>query len=144
MFSTAEQNHYKRLALKAVTGNPQEGILYPIFNEFAALHQQQQCIVIYPQMHLKWKPQGPKDRQSEVPDFGLGNFTLPGSLSAFKLRCGVEVKRAVKIMTSLPPANSIMDEFVVKALFHCLYFQARNQAKAAYKNQYPLSENGIQ
>jgi hypothetical protein len=32
----------------------------------------------------------------------------------------------------------------VKSTFHTLYFQAENQAKAAYKNGYPLSDNGIQ
>jgi len=32
----------------------------------------------------------------------------------------------------------------VESLFHILSFQAENQAKAVYKNGYPLSGNGIQ
>jgi hypothetical protein len=95
-------------------------------------------------MNLKWKPQDTRDRRSEVPDFGLGNFTLPNSSPNFKLRCGVEAKRAINIMTGLPPPSSIMHIHDVKYLFHILSFQAENQAKAAYKNGYPLSDNGVQ
>ena len=52
-----------------------EDVLYAIFHEFAILHQQHHCFAIYPQMSLKWKPHDSQDRRSEVPDFGLGNFT---------------------------------------------------------------------
>ena len=143
MFSP-EQRYQRNLAEKAVIGRPTEDILYAVFNEFAILHQQRHRFVIYPQMNLKWKPQDTRDRRSEVPDFGLGNFTLPNSSPNFKLRCGVEAKRAINIMTSLPPASSIMHIEDVESLFHILSFQAENQAKAAYKNGYPLSDNGVQ
>ncbi|KAF8315781.1 uncharacterized protein EI90DRAFT_3087371, partial [Cantharellus anzutake] len=144
MSSTPEQRYRRRLAQKAVTGLPTEAILYAIFNEFVSLHQQQHRFVIYPQMNLKWKPQDVRDRRSEVPDFGLGNFTLPTTgHPLFKLRCGVEAKRALEIMAPLPPANLIMSDLDVKSMFHSLSFQAQNQAKAAYKNEYPLSPNGV-
>src|SRR5271154_3871355 len=118
MSSTPEQNYQRSLALKAVTGLPPEDVLYAIFNEFVTLHLQRHRFIVYPQMNLKWKPQDAQDRRSEVPDFGLGNFTLPGSLPSFKLRCGVEAKRAISIMASLPPANSIMRSTDVASLFH--------------------------
>ena len=70
--------------------------------------------------------------------------SLPDSSPNFKLCCGVEAKHAINIMTSLPPASSIMHIHDVKSLFQILSFQAENQAKAAYKNGYPLSGNGIQ
>jgi hypothetical protein len=143
--STSEERYQNRLAQKAVTGLPREEILYAIFNEFATLHQGQRRFAVYPQMDLKWKPQDPQDRRSEVPDFGLGNFTLPGTNQPkFKLRCGVEAKRASHIMASLPPASEIMSNPDVASMFHTLSFQAQNQAKAAYKNGYPLSPNGVQ
>jgi hypothetical protein len=84
-----------------------------------------------------------RDRRSEVPDIGLANFTLPGELPHFKLRCGVQVKSATGIMASLPPANSIIHDPELVLQFHDLSFQAEDQAKAAYKNGYPLSDKGI-
>ena len=106
-----------------------EDALYAIFNEFATLHLQRRCFVIYPQMNLKWKPQDAQDRRAEVPDFGLGNFILPGSLPSFKLRCGVEAKRAINIMASLPPANSIMRSYDVASLLHSSLFRLRIKPK---------------
>ena len=144
MSSTPEPNYQRRLDLKAVIGLPPEDVLYAIFNEFATLHLRLHRFTVYPQMNLKWNPQDVQDRRSEVPDFGLGNFTLPGCLPNFKLRCGIEAKRAIDVMVSLPPADSIKGNYTVATLFHSLSFQAQNQAKAAYKNRYPLSDNGIQ
>ena len=46
-------------------------------------------------------------------------------------------------MASLPTASSIMGLANIASLFHVLSFQAQNQAKAAYKNRYPLSDDGI-
>ena len=46
-------------------------------------------------------------------------------------------------MTSLPPASSLMHKPGVRSLFHRLSLQAENQAKAAYKSTFPLSDNGI-
>ena len=95
-----------------------------------------------PTDELEMEAAGHMRQMIEVPDFGLGNFTLLNSSSNFKLRCGVEAKRAMNIMTSLPPASSIMHIQDVEPLFHILSFQAENQARAAYKNGYPLSDNG--
>jgi len=142
--STPDQRYQRRLTQKAVTGLPTEDILYAIFHEFATLHQQGRRFAIYPQMNLKWKPHDTRDRRSEVPDFGLGNFTLPVTIPTFKLRCGVEAKWAIEKMTSLPSANAIKSDPDVESMFHSLSFQAQNQAKAAYKNGYPLSPNGVQ
>jgi len=143
MTSIPERNYQRRLVLNAVTDHPTEDVLYAIFHEFAILHQQHHRFAIYPQMSLKWKPHDSQDRRSEVPDFGLGNFTPPGVLPHFKLRCGVEAKRADYMMASLPTASSIMGLANIASLFHALSFQAQNQAKAAYKNGYPLSDDGV-
>ena len=79
MSSAPKQNYERRLVPKAVTSHPTKDALYAIFNEFVTLHQQHR-FAIYPQMSLKWKPHDPQDRRSEVPGFGLGNFTPPGVL----------------------------------------------------------------
>ena len=52
MAMTPEQRYQRKLTEKAVIGHPKEDILYAIFNEFAILHQQGHCFVIYPQMNL--------------------------------------------------------------------------------------------
>ncbi|KAN0087872.1 hypothetical protein V8E55_006493 [Tylopilus felleus] len=119
MSSALEQNYHRRLVLNAVTDRPTEDVLYAIFNEFMS-HQ-----------------------RSEIPVFGLGNFTPPGVLPHFKLRCGVKAKRADYAMVSLPAASSIMDSHQIASKFHSLSFQAQNQAKAAYKSGHPLSDDGI-
>ena len=46
-------------------------------------------------------------------------------------------------MDSLPTADSIKGLANVASLFHTLSFQAQNQAKAVYKNGYPLSDDGV-
>ncbi|KAI9453196.1 hypothetical protein HD554DRAFT_2043438 [Boletus coccyginus] len=122
MSSTSEQTYQRKLAEKAVTGLPSGGVVYAVFTEFATLRQQRHRFIIYPQMSLKWNPEDQQGRRSEV---GLGNFTLPGSHPNFKLRCGVEAKD-------------------LRNHFHTLSFQAEDQAKAAYKNKYPLSDSGVQ
>jgi hypothetical protein len=80
------------------------------------------------------------DRRAEVPDVGVGNFTSPGTIPLFKLRFGVEAKRALDIMASLPAAASLIGNDDVITAFHRLSFQAKNQAKAAVKNHYPISQ----
>lgn len=144
---TYGQTHqYQRnLALKAVTGLPKEDVLYAIFADFLALHQKPHFrFTIYPQMSLSWKPENRHDRRVEVPDFGLGSFTLPGTtVPFFKLRCGVEAKRAIETMANLPSAQTMRSAYKIRSHFQALYFQAQDQAKAAYRNHYPLSNDGV-
>ncbi|KAH9031933.1 hypothetical protein EDB85DRAFT_1890948 [Lactarius pseudohatsudake] len=141
----AEQTYQKNLAQKAVLGHPREDILYAILIDFLALHQVPlRRFTIYPQMNLKWNPADHNDRRFEIPDFGLVNFTSPNTNPPFKLRCGVEVKRSLEIMSNLPPPVLLTTNYTVMTLFHCLYFQAQTQAKAAYKNSYPLTNDGVQ
>ncbi|KAH8997400.1 hypothetical protein EDB92DRAFT_1420401 [Lactarius akahatsu] len=47
-------------------------------------------------------------------------------------------------MAFLPSAKSIMSEFDVIIAFRDTLFRAENQAKAAYKNNFPLSKKGVQ
>jgi len=56
---------------------------------------------------LKWKPYAEQDKRAEVPDVGVGNLTLPSTSPTFKLRFGVEAKRAAEAMQSLPPPSTI-------------------------------------
>jgi len=113
-------------------------------NLLATLHQLGRCFAVYSQMNLKWKLQDIWDQRSEVPDFGLGNFTLPATIPNFKLYCSIEAKCAIERMTSLLSANAIKSDSDVESMFHSLFFQAQNQVKAVYKNGYPLSSNGVQ
>jgi hypothetical protein len=139
-----EINYRKKLAQKAVTGCPVEDIVYAVFVDMITFHKTPPPrFTIYPQMSLKWKPEDDRNRRSEVPDIGIGNFTPAGMSPPFKLRCGVEAKRAIEIMSSLPNPDSIKADHRVTVAFHKLYFQAEDQAKAAYKNDYPLSNKGI-
>ncbi|KAM6496228.1 hypothetical protein JOM56_008934 [Amanita muscaria] len=110
----------KNVALKAVVNNPAEDIVYAVFTEFLMKHKvPPQRFVVYPQLSLKWNPDVEGDKRAEVPDIGVGNFTLPGIN---------------------PPSNYVL---VLKPkAFHRLSFQARNQAKAAIKNGYPIAQNG--
>jgi hypothetical protein len=83
-------------------------------------------------------------RRLKIANIGFGNFNLKNSLPIFKLRFGVEAKRAIEIMASLPSADSIMRSRDVSILFCALSLQAEHQAKVAYRNGYPLSDNGVQ
>lgn len=144
MTTSVEEKFMKNLARIAVTGRPREDIVYGVFSDFVILHKIPLTrFTIYPQMSLKWKPGDESDWRCEVPDIGIGNFALPGALPSFKLRCGVEVKRPIHKMISLPTPHSLIRDRDVLAAFHSLYFQAEDQAKAAYKNDYPLRHDGI-
>jgi hypothetical protein len=113
--------------------HPLEDIGYAVISEFFMEHKvPNDRFVIYPQLVLPWKPGENLDRRREVTDFGVGNLTLNGKPS-FKLRVGAEVKRALPIMTSLPPPLDLEDNRDVMAAFHDLYFQGEDQAKAAVK-----------
>jgi|SRR6266850_801766 len=65
----------------------------------------------------------------------VGNVTPPGVYPPFKIRFGIEVKRALDLMESLPPPAAIIANPRVRSAFHTLRFQAESQAKAAIKNQ---------
>jgi hypothetical protein len=111
---------------------PTEDITYPIISEFLLEHKDpQDRFVIYPQLSLRWKPDSMQDNRAEVPDFGLGNFSLQEPY--FKLRIGVEVKRSLRVMSSLPNPSEIDNDIDVMSSFHKLYFQGEDQAKAAIK-----------
>ena len=130
--------------MKAVVNCPPEDIVYAVFTEFLTqLKTPQERFVIYPQLSLKWKPYAEQDKRAEVPDVGVGNFTLPGTSPTFKLRFGVEAKRSTEGMQSLPSPSTILAHGDVITAFHRLFFQAKNQAKAAIKNGYPITNNRV-
>jgi hypothetical protein len=144
------QELYKRnLVLAAVNGLPDEATLYGVFTEFVMSHKvPSERFILAPQLNLRWNPadRHSKDRRKEIPDFGIGHFTLPGQPGEnppFKLRCGAEAKRPIRQMASLPTPDSLIHNAGVRSAFHALYFQVMDQAKAAYKNQYPLCEDGF-
>ena len=139
------QDLYERnLVEVAVTGRPLETIVYGIFVEFIMSKKNpSQRFILSPQLNLKWKPDHHRDKRAEIPDFGIGHFTLPGTNPTFKLRCGVEAKRAMDEMATLPAPESLIENHRVDMAFHSLYFQVMDQAKAAYKNDYPLCEDGV-
>ncbi|KAF8623891.1 hypothetical protein AX15_006146 [Amanita polypyramis BW_CC] len=83
-------------------------------------------------MSLKWSP-GKHDQRAEIP-VGIGNLTVP----PFKLRFGVEAKR---VIGGMPPPALLINHTDVVYAFHWLSFQAKNQAKAAIKNNYPIVNN---
>lgn len=130
--------------MKAVINRPREDVVYAVFAEFLAQHKEPHTrFIIYPQLSLKWNPEDERDKRAEVPDIGVGNFTLPGADPPFKLRFGVEAKRSIGEMDSLPSATSIITQDGVVRAFHALLFQAKNQAKAAIKSQY-AHDNTVQ
>ena len=53
---------------------------------------------------------------------------------ALPIYFGVEAKRSIAVMESLPPAASLIIHDDVIIAFHHLSFQAKNQAKAAIRN----------
>jgi hypothetical protein len=122
-----------------IAGEEKEDIVYAALTHFLSRFARPlDRFVVYPQMSLKWKPQDPKDRRREIPDFGVGNFTPIGHGPKFKLRFGIEAKRTHPRMKILPPPQYIMDIPEIKSAFQTLYFQAQDQAKAAIKNKYFL------
>jgi hypothetical protein len=136
--------YWRNVALKAVVNSPREDIVYAVFTEcLTHLKDPQERFVIYPQLSLKWKPYAGDDKRAEVPDVGVGNFTHPGASPTFKLRLGVEAKRSTETMQSLPPPSTILAQRDVVAAFNQLLFQAKNQAKAAIKNSYPITNNTV-
>lgn len=141
---TVTPTYWRNVALRSVVNSPREDIVYAVFMEcLARLKDPQERFVIYPQLSLKWKPSAEDDKRAEVPDVGVGNFNLPGASPAFKLRFGVEAKRSMETMQSLPPPSTILAQRDVIATFNKLLFQAKNQAKAAIKNGYPITNDTV-
>jgi hypothetical protein len=126
---TLQQTYYRYLAWKAV--NRHENLAYAVVTEFWTRHKDPPYrFIIYPQMLLKWKPNIPQDSRREVSDFGIVNLTY----ESFKIRCGVEVKRATHIMKEMPEPKHIIDTLEVRTAFFGARGQAVDQAKAAFKN----------
>ena len=94
--------------------------------------------MLYPQLSLCWKPRLPKDTREEIPDIGVGNFTLRAP--CFKMRLGVESKMTLDVMKNLPEPIDIQDRGDVMNAFHSLFYQGEDQAKAAIKGGHALSE----
>jgi hypothetical protein len=119
-------------------GGSREDVTYAVIIEFLLEHK---CpadrFVLYPQLSLRWKPEDPRDTRAEVPDIGIGNFTLQGP--HFKMRLGVEAKRLVSAMRGLPVPRVIQDNEDVLNAFHSLFYQGEDQAKAAIKGGHTLS-----
>jgi len=136
--------YMRNISRKAVDDTPKEDVVYAVFVEFLGPHKTPlERFVIYSQLSLKWKPDVKEDRCSEIPDLGVGNFAV-GAMPPFKLRFGVEEKRAIEEMRGLPPPSSMINNNAVRFAFHSLYFQAQDQAKAAIKGQYPLLGGTVQ
>ena len=130
---SAQDMYYLRVAWKASRDQPDESVVYAVLVEFLFRHKNPPCrFILYPQMSLKWKPDVPQDPRQEITDIGLVLFTRNG----YKLRCGVEAKRATPVMAELPDANHIIDNFEVQWAFRVAWYQAMDQAKAAFKNDY--------
>jgi hypothetical protein len=119
---------------------PKEDIIYPVICEFILQHKTpEDRFIIYPQISLRWKPNNPQDTRAEVPDIGVGNFSL--SPPYFMLRIGAEAKRCLPdIMRDLPDPATIEHDRFVMAAFHALYFQGEDQAKAAIKGCHTFSK----
>ena len=111
-----QESYKKNLVLAAVNELSDEDIVYAVFAEFVMFHKTpSERFILAPQLNLSWKPGHSKDRRKEVPDFGIGHFTLPGHWQpgerpSFKLRCGVEAKRHIKEMEGLPTPDSLIND----------------------------------
>lgn len=130
---TPEEWYYQRVAWKASKDEPEECIVYAVLVEFLLRHKHPPYrFILYPQMSLKWHPNRPQDARQEITDLGLVIFTQDG----YRLRCGVEAKRATLVMDQLPDAHLIINNPQVQAAFDVALIQAMDQAKAAFKNNY--------
>jgi hypothetical protein len=115
-----------------------EDVTYAIITEFLLQHKHPaDRFVLYPQLSLRWKPEDLRDTRAEVPDIGVGNFTLQAP--CFKMRLGVEAKRLLGAMHGLPQPRAIQDDEDVLNAFHSLFYQGEDQAKAAIKGGHTLS-----
>jgi len=119
-------------------GTSREDVTYAVITEFLLQHKDPaERFVLYPQLSLRWKPENPKDTREEVPDIGVGNFTL--QVPCFKLRFGVESKKMLVVMQGLPEPAAIEGDEAVLDILDILFYQGEDQAKAAIKGGHALS-----
>jgi len=115
-----------------------EDVTYAVITEFLLQYKRPVGrFVLYSQMSLRWKPNNPKDTREEIPDIGVGNFTL--QVPCFKMRLGVESKRLLGVMVNLPEPTAIEGHEDVMIIFHSLFYQGEDQAKAAIKGGHTLT-----
>ncbi|KAJ7601070.1 hypothetical protein C8J56DRAFT_768238 [Mycena floridula] len=137
--ATQQRRFVRRLLQHSIFGDPDESVIYALFNSFIALHSTSFTrFTIYHQMRLLWHPERPNERRSENPDVGLINFNLPGSSPRFVLRLGVEAKSSISIMSTFSMPEVIINTQEIRNAFTSVLFQAEDQAKAAYKNRAPI------
>ena len=128
----------KHMIHASFQGILREDVTYAVITEFLLEHKRPaERFVLYPQLSLRWKPEDPRDTRAEVPDIGVGNFTL--LTPHFKMRLGVEAKRILSVMHGLPDPQAIQGNKDVLNAFHSLFYQGEDQAKAASKGGYTLS-----
>jgi hypothetical protein len=71
-----------------------EDVTYAVITELLLQYKHPvERFVLYPQLSLRWKPDDLKDTRAEIPDIGVGNFSLQAP--CFKMRLGIEAKRLV-------------------------------------------------
>jgi hypothetical protein len=90
---------------------------------------------------LRWKPDNPGDTRPEIPNFGLGNFSLHAPHIA--LRSGIKVKRCVDVMGALPDSSTLHSNVDIMSTFHEVFFQGEDQAKAAVKGHHFLETEKV-
>jgi len=136
-------SYLKYVLHSSVKDSPTEDVAYATICEFLFLHKNpSERFTIFPQLFLKWKPDMPKDTRAEIPDLGLGNFSLTTTPHII-LRLGVEVKRCLDIMKGLPQCSDLEDALDVRRAFHKVYFQGEDQAKAAVKGKLVPALEGV-
>lgn len=130
------ESRLRHLIHASFGGQSKEDVTYAVIREFLLQHKVPPGrFVLYPQLSLRRKPEIQKDDREEIPDFGVGNFTLqmPLRTSLFKMRFGVESKRIVKVMEGLPEPATVQGRTDVRLAFRGLFYQGEDQAKAAIK-----------
>jgi hypothetical protein len=114
-----------------------ENLVYGVVND-ALIHHKRDIpsrFIINPQLHFKWKPEIQEGTKSETPDFCLINYTLPDESPPYFVRCGIEIKRPMALMETLPSPDQLLTRPDVALHFLSVYTQSEDQAKAAFKNE---------
>jgi hypothetical protein len=134
MTTEIEQNYLKRLVRRSVKGTPSEYDTYGLITEALILHKKpMDRFVIFPQLSIPWNPSKIKDKRSNLPDFGIGNFY--DDPPYIRLQGGIEVKGPTELITRLPSPDVVSKDKEVMSILHAATFQAEDQAKAAIKNE---------
>ena len=114
--------------------------VYAVFTDFLYRHKSPQRFLVAPKLSLARKPKDEVDGRKVIVDIGVVNTTRPGSDPPVKLRLGVEIKRALDVMETLPPPACIISNPDVESAFHALSLRAQDQAKTAIRNKYTFSD----